>query len=545
MFFPRLGRMGGLPMTLFLLVSAIVILACVLFHKLSSKLGVPALLAFILLGMFFGSDGVVKIPFDNYVLAQNLCSIALIFIMFYGGFGTNWTQAKPVAVKAGLLSSLGTLLTAGLVGLFCWQALALPKMESFLLGAIIASTDAASVFSILRSKRLDLRDHTASLLEVESGSNDPFAYMLTVILLALMTGDLSGPAMVYQVFAQLVYGGALGIIIALAARYCLGKFSLAASRFDAIFLVAVALLSYAAPTLLGGNGYLSVYLTGILLGNSKLANKQALVNFFDGTTGLMQMFLFFLLGLLSFPSQLPAIAPTALAVALFLTFVARPVAVFLLMAPFRSRPRQMLLVSWAGLRGAASIVFSILAITSPAVTNLDLYHIVFFIVLFSILLQGSLIPPLAKALKMTDREANVMKTFTDYTDQVPVQFLQCRLSPGHPWAGQPLHALSLPPDCLLVLLLRRGEKIVPRGATVLEPGDTLVLSGRAGEEITGVALYERTLEADDPWLDQPLAKVPTGPVLIILIRRGEEVIIPNGDTVLRAGDTLVINDQTP
>ncbi|HIY05554.1 MAG TPA: cation:proton antiporter, partial [Candidatus Evtepia faecigallinarum] len=264
-------------MTLFLLICSIVILACVLFHKLSSRLGVPALLAFILLGMFFGSDGVVKIPFDDYSLAQDLCSVALIFIMFYGGFGTNWTQAKPVAVKAGLLSSLGTLLTAGLVGVFCWQVLALPCLESFLLGAVIASTDAASVFSILRSKHLDLRENTASLLEVESGSNDPFAYMLTVILLTLMTGDLSAPAVAYQIFAQLVYGGALGVVIALGARYCLRRFSLAASRFDAIFLVAVALLSYAAPTLLGGNGYLSVYLTGILLGNSKLANKQALV----------------------------------------------------------------------------------------------------------------------------------------------------------------------------------------------------------------------------------------------------------------------------
>ena len=284
-------------------------------------------------------------------------------------------------------------------------------------------------------------------------------------------------------------------------------------------------------------------MTGILLGNGKLANKQALVNFFDGVTGLMQMFLFFLLGLLSFPSQLPAIAPTALAVALFLTFVARPAAVFLLMSPFHSRVRQMLLVSWSGLRGAASIVFSILAITSPAMTNLDLYHIVFFIVLFSILLQGTLIPPLAKKLDMTDRESNVLKTFTDYTDEIPIQFLQCTLSPGHPWAGQPLHALSLPPDCLLVLLLRQGEKIIPRGSTILAPGDTLILSGRAGEAVPGVYLYERTLEAEDPWLGHPLAALPTDSLLIILVRRGEEVLIPRGDTVLEAGDTLVINDS--
>ena len=165
-------------MNLFLLLSAIVILACVLCNRLSSKLGVPTLLAFILLGMFFGCDGVVKIPFENYTLAQNICSVALIFIMFYGGFGTNWAQARPVAVKATVLSSLGTLGTAGLVGLFCWKVLGLEMLLGFLLGAVIASTDAASVFSILRSKHRDLKVCTASLLEVESGSNDPVSSML-------------------------------------------------------------------------------------------------------------------------------------------------------------------------------------------------------------------------------------------------------------------------------------------------------------------------------------------------------------------------------
>lgn len=404
-------------MNLFLLLSAIVILACVLCNRLSSKLGVPTLLTFILLGMFFGCDGVVKIPFDNYELAQDLCSVALIFIMFYGDFGTNWTQARPVAAKATVLSSLGTLATTGLVGLFCWKALGLEMLQGFLLGAVIASTDAASVFSILRSKRLDLKEGTASLLEVESGSNDPFSYMLTMILLSLMTGGVSPSAFAYQVFAQLAYGIAFGVGIAFIARLFLHYFRFTTDGFDSIFLVSVALLSYVVPTLVGGNGYLSVYLTGILLGNSPIQHKQGLVGFFDGLTGLMQMLLFFLLGLLAFPSQLPSIAPTALAVALFLTFVARPLVVFVLMAPFRSSLGQMLLVSWSGMRGAASIVFSILAITSPAVTSLDLYHIVFFIVLFSILVQGTLIPVFAKKLHMVDQSSDVRKTFNDYAEE--------------------------------------------------------------------------------------------------------------------------------
>lgn len=366
--------------------------------------------------------------------------------------------------------------------------------------------------------------------------------MLTVILLSLMSGSISVPAFVYQVFAQLVYGGALGVLIALAARKFLQCFRFSTDGFDAVFLVAVALLSYVLPTLLGGNGYLSVYLTGILLGNSPLRNKQGLVSFFDGVTGLMQMVLFFLLGLLAFPSQLPSIAPTALAVALFLTFVARPVVVFLLMVPFRSSLGQILLVAWSGMRGAASIVFSILVITDPAEVSLDLYHIVFFIVLFSILLQGSLIPGVAKKLKMTDSSANVMKTFTDYTDEVPVQFLRSTLTPGHPWVGKALRELTLPPDSLVVLLLRQGEKLVPNGSTVLAGGDVLILSGQDGGRIPGVHLYEKTLSHGTDWSGRPLAALDTGPRLVILIRRGEEVIIPRGDTVLQAGDVLVIND---
>ena len=377
---------------------------------------------------------------------------------------------------------------------------------------------------------------------MESGSNDPFSYMLTVILLSLMSGSISVPAFVYQVFAQLVYGGALGVLIALAARKFLQCFRFSTDGFDAVFLVAVALLSYVLPTLLGGNGYLSVYLTGILLGNSPLRNKQGLVSFFDGVTGLMQMVLFFLLGLLAFPSQLPSIAPTALAVALFLTFVARPVVVLLLMAPFRSSLGQILLVAWSGMRGAASIVFSILVITDPAEVSLDLYHIVFFIVLFSILLQGSLIPVVAKKLKMTDSSANVMKTFTDYTDEIPVQFLRSTLTPGHPWVGKALRELTLPPDSLVVLLLRQGEKLVPNGSTVLAGGDVLILSGQDGGRIPGVHLYEKALSHGTDWSGRPLAALDTGPRLVILIRRGEEVIIPRGDTVLQAGDVLVIND---
>ena len=212
-------------MTFYLLLAAAIIVACVVFHGVSGKLGIPMLFAFILLGMIFGSDGLLKIPFDDYGFAEQICTIALIFIMFYGGFGTNWTQAKPVAVHAVLLSSLGTIITAGLVGVFCYFVLRVDILESLLLGAVISSTDAASVFSILRSRRLNLKYGTASLLEVESGSNDPFSYMLTILILSLMNGETSGGEFVLLVVSQILFGVLFGVAIAYAAAVFVKRFS--------------------------------------------------------------------------------------------------------------------------------------------------------------------------------------------------------------------------------------------------------------------------------------------------------------------------------
>ena len=321
----------------------------------------------------------------------------------------------------------------------------------------------------------------------------------------------------------------------------LGRFRFSAG-FDAVFAVAVALLSYVLPEMLGGNGYLSVYLTGMILGNSRIPNKSGLVHFFDAATALMQMVLFFLLGLLAFPSQLPRIAPRALLIALFLTLVARPAAVALLLTPFRAPLRQQLLVSWSGLRGAASIVFAIMATMHPAVMQNDVFHIVFFIVLFSVLLQGTCLPRVAARLGMTDDGADVMKTFTDYVDEVPVQFIRFSLPEGHPWAGQAIRQVVLPPASILVLVLRGDRRIVPDGSVQLQAGDTLILSGTAAGAVEGVHLYEKTLDADSSWLNQPLCRIHTGDRLVILVRRGGQILIPDGDTVLRLGDRLVIND---
>ncbi len=530
-------------MTEVLLMISFIIVLCVVLSKISSRVGVPVLLFFIVLGMVFGSDGLIKIPFDNYALAENISTIAMVFIMFYGGFGTKWSAARPVAVKSLMLSSLGTVLTAGLTGVFCHFVLKIGLLESFLIGSVISSTDAASVFSILRSKKLNLRDNTASLLEVESGSNDPFAYMLTVIVLGLMNGNVSGPKLIYMLFAQVAYGAAAGIIVAMLALLFFKYSKGSSENVEAIFILAAALVAYAAPTLIGGNGYLSAYITGIILGNRRIPNKSALVNFYDSTTGLMQMLLFFMLGLLSFPSQLPSVALTGLLIALFLTFVARPLAVFAILTPFKAKLRQSLLVSWCGMRGAASIVFAILAVIDRATLDKDIFHIVFFIVLFSILIQGTLLPTLSKKLNMIDEEGDVMKTFTDYSDEVPVQFMKFTLPQSHKWVGRTVSNVTLPPDSIFVLLLRGDRRIVPDGQTVLNAGDVLVLSGKAAEKADSAALYEREIVDSDEWNGQQLKDIHTEGLLIIMVKRREEIIIPRGNTVIKNGDVLVMMDR--
>lgn len=525
-----------------LILTAIVIFLCVFLNKMSNKLGIPVLLAFILLGMAFGTDGLLKIDFDDFEFAEKVCSSALIFIMFYGGFGTNWHEAKPVAVKSILLSSLGVILTAGFTGLFCRFALQISWQESMLIGALLGSTDAASVFSILRSKKLNLKYNSASLLEVESGSNDPCAYMLTAIIISIINGKASGGTLVYMIFAQIVYGLAAGAAIAVLAVIVLKKFKFATAGFDTIFVFAVAIIAYALPATFGGNGYLSTYIVGIVLGNSAIRNKKSLVSFFDGFNGLMQMLIFFLLGLLAFPSKLPGVVVPSLLIATFMTLVARPLAVFAILTPFGSKLKQQLVVSWCGLRGAASIVFAVMAMMSVKTEN-DVFHIVFCIVLFSILIQGSLLPPIARKLQMIDSTGDVMKTFTDYSDEVPIQFIRFGVQEKHPWCGKSIKDILLPPDTILVLLMRGNEQIVPNGSTKLQKEDTLVLCAKSTGDIEGVQLSEKYIKSGDKLIGKTLADVgKDSKMLIIMIERRGRVIIPQGNTRIKKDDILVINN---
>lgn len=524
-----------------LILAAVVILICIFLNKVSNRLGVPMLLGFIVLGMIFGSDGILKIQFDNFAFADYICSTALIFIMFYGGFGTNWNEAKPVAVKAVAMSTLGVIMTAGITGLFCYYVLKIHLLESLLIGSLLASTDAASVFSILRSKRLNLKYNTASLLEIESGSNDPAAYMLTVIIFTLMKGNAGAGEIAYMVFSQIVYGIAIGGIIAFVSSKILTRVKFATTGFDTIFVVAVAVLSYALPTAVGGNGYLSAYIVGIVLGNSPIRNKKTLVPFFDGINGLMQMLIFFLLGLLSYPSRMLSVCGSAILIAIFLTFIARPLAVFAILTPLKSKLSQVLLVSWSGLRGAASIVFSVMALMNIQTEN-DVFHIVFFIVLFSILLQGTLLPFVAKKLGMLDTSGDVMKTFTDYSEEVPIQFIKFTLDGTHGWVGRNLKDIILPPDTIVVLVIRDKVQIVPDGGTILKMGDTLILCAKSSGNIDGVHLSERRITSGDKFIGKTLSEI-NGDALIIMIQRGDKVVIPQGQTVIEENDILVINHK--
>lgn len=533
-----------------LLLLSVSTIVCILCNKITAKIGVPMLLAFLCVGMLCGEDGILGISFNDYQLTENVCTAALILIIFYGGFGTKWSAAKPVAVRAILLSTVGVFLTAAAVGIFCYFFLHVSLLESLLIGSVVSSTDAASVFSMLRAKKLNLKYGTASLLEVESGSNDPIAYLMVTVIVTMMETDVSAGMVLYQVFAQIVYGVGIGIFLALAVLFFLEHFQFDTSGFDMVFMLAVAMLSYVIPTMIGGNGYLSAYIAGIILGNAQLSNKKNLVHFFDGVTGLMQLLVFFILGMFCTPTKLLAVLLPALGIAIFLTLIARPLVVGLLLTPFRAKFSQQLLVSWAGLRGATSAVFAITAVASihnfQSVTlKYDLFHMVFCIVLFSIALQGTFLPWVSKKLNMIDDSQNVMKTFTDYTEEEVIQTLQLPIHEHHAWIDQPVSSIALPPDTLLAMLIRNGKTIIPKGNTILQQGDVIVLSAGNCHQTANMQLSECIIDEHHKWNGKQIRSLTLSKkTLILMIQRDSEIIIPQGDTEILAGDIVVLHSET-
>ena len=524
-----------------LFLTGVILIFCAIFQKLFRRTGVPGLFLFIAAGMIFGSDGLFRIPFENYDIAGTLCSAALVLIIYYGGLGTNLKAARPVLGKAILLSGLGSLITAVLVSIFAILVLQMKTLEGLLLGAVICSTDAASVFSILRSRKMDLRYGTASLLEVESGSNDPVSYLLTMVVLSLMQGEqLSAGHIVKLLCLQILVGALVGFLLSFAALRLLRLFHLKDAVLTEALLLGFGLLSYALAAGLDGNGYLAVYIAGIVIGNHTIPDKTESIRFFHSLTSLMQMLLFFLLGLLAFPSRLPSVAFSALLTALFLTFAARPAAVFLLLAPMHCPRNQRLFISFAGMRGAASIAFAILAVSSGISLSYDLFHMVFFIVLFSILVQGSLIPSAARKLDLIDDQEDVMATFNDTAEDLPVQFVRFQLPQGHPWDGRMVSEITFPPQSILPIIERGSQQIVPKGDTCLQAGDILILCGAEGGDADSSGMHEICLTAFHDWTGKKLSDLALEDELIIFIRRKGNTLIPYGDTVLLAGDLLYV-----
>lgn len=527
-------------MSVFILICAAVILSCILTYRFSDKLGMPSLLFFMALGMLFGSDGLFKISFSDFHITERICSIALVFIIFYGGFCTKWSTAKPILAKASVLSTLGVILTALLTCGFCYWGLKIPFHESFLIGAVISSTDAASVFSILRSKRLNLKSGTAPLLEIESGSNDPVAYMLMIIGLTMLNGA-STDSLLTMFFSQLGFGIIIGPIVAMIGIYILSRTKFVSEGLDTIFVIALVLISFALPDTVNGNGYLSVYLTGIILGNAKIKNKTVLVHFFDGITTLCQIVIFFLLGLLSFPHKIPQIILPATFIALFLTFVARPAAVFAIMLPFKSTFKQCLLVSWAGLRGAASIVFAIMVVANDAAFNYDLFHIVFLISLLSVAFQGSLLPLAAKITDMIDNNSDVCKTFNDYQEESSLNLMKWHVSANDDKCNKKICDIKLPSDFLALVIKREDETIIPNGNTVIKPDDNIILSVPKYQVEADVNLTEIEINKNHQWCKKRIDQINLDKnSLIVVIKRNSESIMPKGKTVIRENDIVVL-----
>lgn len=464
----------------------ILLLFSVALSKAMSRTGIPALLVFLGIGMLAGSDGIGGIHFENHELAQNMGITALIFILFSGGLDTRLQDVRPVFKGGLVLSTLGVFISAFLVGAFAVWAFNFSWLEALLLGAIISSTDAAAVFSVLRSRGVSLRGRVKPLLEFESGSNDPMAVFLTVALLGLIAQDgTSWPSTILMFFQQMVIGGIAGYLIGKGAVKLINGLKLEYEGLYPALSIAIMVLAYGATQGFGGNGFLAVYIAGIILGNERFIHKRTLLRFHDGLAWIMQITMFLILGLLVFPKQLGPLTWWGLALAGFLVFVARPVSVHFSLLRSNFSLREKAMISWVGLRGAVPIILA----TYPFLAGLSqanlIFNLVFFVVLISVLLQGTTIPVVAKLLKVDAPLERMNRYQLEYHPEVDVkgELTELSISLNSSAVGKSVVDLNLPPGVLIVLIHRAKDVLVPRGSTIIEPGDKLlVFADEAGAE---------------------------------------------------------------
>lgn len=474
-----------------LLIAAVLLLLGVIASKASSRLGIPSLLLFLALGMLAGSDGPGGIHLDDYELVQSLGVVALAFILFGGGLDTKWEDVRPVFWHGMSLATVGVVGTALIVGLVATVVFDLSLTGGILLGAIISSTDAAAVFSVLRSRGVGLRGRLRPLLELESGSNDPMAVFLTVAMIELLTEPGVGVVDLLPMFVlQMAVGAAAGYGLARLAVIAINRLRLEYEGLYPVLGIAVVLFIYGATAELGGSGFLAVYVAGVTMAKESFLHKRGLLRFQDALAWLMQIVMFLALGLLVFPSELPAVSGRALLMAAVLVLVARPVAVFVTLLPLRFPARDTALVSWVGLRGAVPIILA----TFPLVAGLPqsdlVFNTVFFITIISVLVQGTTIPLAARLLGVAAPAPPSTAHLAELIPEgaVTKDLVEMRLPGTARAAGHSIVELGLPAGVLVVLLSRDDDAIIPQGATVLEPGDRLLVLVDAGaaEEVREV-----------------------------------------------------------
>ncbi len=461
-----------------LLIAAVLLFLSVAASKVSDKFGVPVLLLFLTIGMLAGSEGIGGIYFNDPWLTKSLGTIALVFILFSGGFDTNWKDIRHVLVSGLCLSTMGVLITAIAVGLFAMFVLKFSLMEGLLVGAIVSSTDAAAVFNVLRSKNVNLRGKLQPLLEFESGSNDAMAVFLTIGIISLLKNPgLSTVQLIPAFFLDMGVGAASAFVLSKVLVFIVNRLKLTYEGLYPVLMISLVLLIYSLTTVLKGNGFLAVYMAGIFIGNANLLHKKTLKNFYDGIAWLMQIIMFLTLGLLVFPSKIVPVIGMGLLISIFLMFVARPLSVFLCLSGAKMNLREQTLVAWVGLRGAVPIILATFPLLAGIPKAEMIFNIVFFIVLTSVLFQGTTLPLVSKLLKVNVPSTN-KRTYPiefEHSGQINAELEDLIIPYNSPVAGKPLFEIGIPQECLVVLISRDDKFFIPNGSTILQDADVLLV----------------------------------------------------------------------
>ena len=476
-----------------LLLGSLLLFLSIVASKTSIKLGIPTLILFLVVGMLAGSDGIGGIYFNDPHIAQLLGVIALTFILFSGGLETKWESIKPILAQGISLSTLGVFITALTVGIFSSYLLGYTLYEGLLLGAVVSSTDAAAVFSILRSRSIGLKGSIRPTLEFESGSNDPMAYFLTVSLVYLISDpDASLLSLVPKFFKGMILGGIAGFAFGKAMIWIINRIKLDIDGLYPVLILALVFFTFSFTDFIGGNGFLAVYISAMILGNSNFLHKKSLIRFYDGQAWLMQIVMFLTLGLLVFPSEIVPIVGPGVLIALFLIFIARPLAVLVSLSFFRDlNIRKKLFISWVGLRGAVPIIFSTYPLIAGIPAAKDIFNLVFFISVSSVLLQGTMLPIVARWLHVSVPEKLKRKFPLDFElkENFNSELVELDISDTSPAIGKPVMDLNLPKSALIVLIHRDGKYITANGDTQIQPKDHLLIMADSKKTINKV--FER------------------------------------------------------